>query len=262
MSASCDWVTRGHGGALAERGDDRGRGFSNKRQYPRMEPATQEKHHRKGWDRRINDFPGLVCDHHAERDGYFEIAALRPAGGRSPLPTPVPAGRCCTSPSPPFSHLLVNETSVQNPTLNRNRNSRPATASYPFCNPRTKRETRQRLSWCPPPLFPVNIAFAEAYARWAACARPASSEPCQIVPESYVPSSSARCRFVRQDRCDRYDWREAQIRHIFPEPNRSVPPRHPSLRLVPEEQIGSKKPAKSLIQAADDFVDAGPRASR
>jgi len=53
-----------------------------------MEPATQEKHHHKGWDRRINDFPGFVCDHHAERDGCFEIA-------HSGRPEPSPnAGSC------------------------------------------------------------------------------------------------------------------------------------------------------------------------
>jgi len=27
-------------------------------------------------DRRINNCPVLVCDHHAERDGYFEIATV------------------------------------------------------------------------------------------------------------------------------------------------------------------------------------------
>jgi len=27
-------------------------------------------------DRRINNCPVVVCDHHAERDGYFEIATV------------------------------------------------------------------------------------------------------------------------------------------------------------------------------------------
>ena len=91
------------------------------------------------------------------------MAALKShtQAGRSPLPTPVPAGRCCTSPNPPFSHLLLKEKLLRNPTPNRNHNSRPATAPHSFCNPRTKPEARQHRRWVPPGLVSRNYRVSK-----------------------------------------------------------------------------------------------------
>jgi len=50
--------------------------FALRRAVALLHRVAHEPSHSFAWDRRINNCPVLVCDHHTERDGYFEIATV------------------------------------------------------------------------------------------------------------------------------------------------------------------------------------------